>query len=105
MTTTFPTEEMMQERGAALLRIWRQHRDDENRLRREMEVPVWKDWLFWLGFFFLGAKSTHDGNSQPWLMGLVIMIVALDRVARRRARAAKDFEKLQDEKKLLSLKP
>jgi len=70
-----------------------------------MDMPVWKDWLFWLGFFFLGAKSHHDENSQPWLMGLVIMIVALDRVARRRARAAKDFEKLQEEKKLLSLKP
>jgi hypothetical protein len=99
MTTTFPTEEIMQERGEALLRMNRQYRAEENRLCREMDLPVWKDWMFWLGLLFLGAKP-HDENSQPWLIGLVILIIALDRVARRRARAAKDFEKLQDEREV-----
>ena len=104
MTTAFPTEEMIMERGAALVRIRQEQRDEDTRLRREMDLPIWRDWMFWLGVFLLGAQINHNGtviSTPAWPVGIVIMIVALDRVSRRRSRAARELEKLQQEKDLL----
>lgn len=104
MTTAFPTEEMIMERGATLVRIRQEQRDEDARLRREMDLPIWRDWMFWLGVFLLGVQINHNGTviaPPSWPVGMVIMIVALDRVSRRRSRAARELEKLQQEKDLL----
>ena len=88
----------MQERSEALVRIRRQQREEEARLRREMDLPIWRDWMFWLGVFLFGAKVSHDGvviSPPAWSLGMIIMIVALDRVSRRRSRAARELEELR----------
>ena len=95
MATAFPTEEMMMERGEAIVRIRQDQRDEDARLRREMDLPIWRDWMFWLGVFLLGAQINHHGtviSTPAWPVGMVIMIVALDRVSRRRSRAARELE-------------
>lgn len=102
MTTTFPTEEMKADRSATLGRLRRQHQIDEARLRQEMDLPVWHDWMFWLGAFLMAAHVNHQGIVQPaWPLGLIVMTVALDRVSRRRTRAAREMQMLQEEKRLL----
>ncbi len=99
MTSTFPTEEMKQDRGAALVRIRKQQREEETLLLREMDQPVWRDWVFWLGVILLGSRV--NGTSEPtWPLGLIVLTVALDRVSRRRSRAARDLQKLLEEKEL-----
>lgn len=105
MTTTFPTEEMALERSAALTRMRQEQRREEIRLRREMDLPIWRDWMFWLGICLLGAKVSHDGvviSPPSWPLGIVIMVVALDRVSRRRSRAARELEELCKETGLLT---
>lgn len=104
MARTFPTDDMMQERGEALVRIRQEQRDEDARLRREIDLPIWRDWMFWLGVFLLGAQINHNGtviSTPAWPVGMVIMIVALDRVSRRRSRASRELEKLKQEKRLL----
>lgn len=104
MTNTFPTEEMALERSAALVRMRQHQRQEEIRLRREMDLPIWRDGVFWLGIFVFGAKvSQHGTDITPpaWPLAVVILIVALDRVSRRRSRAARDLEELRKEGGLL----
>ncbi|WP_294227626.1 hypothetical protein [Prosthecobacter sp.] len=86
------------ERSAALVRMRQHQRREEIRLRREMDLPIWRDWMFWLGVFLFGAKVSHDGvviSPPAWSLGIIIMIVALDRVSRRRSRAARELEELR----------
>ena len=105
MTTTFPTEEIIAERGAALLRIKKQQREEKIILKREMDRPIWKDGFFWLSCLLLfgsvnGAKlleQSPHAHEAKLLICMVLMAISLDRASRRRARAARELAQLQDE--------
>lgn len=95
MTTAFPTEEMTMERGAALVRMAKLQRTEEAKLRKEVDAPIWRDWVFWLGTLMLLSPNRHEGRIESaWLTGIVLLVVALDRVARKRRRAERDLQKL-----------
>ncbi len=89
MTTTFPTEEMIMERGAALVRMAKLQRLEDAKLRREVDAPIWRDWVFWLGVILM------FGEPPSWISGLIAMVVALDRTARKRSRAARELNERQ----------
>ena len=58
------------------------------KLTRDLDFPVWKDFVFWLGVIFVLGK-------QPsWIAGVVMMIISLDRCARRRSRAERELRML-----------
>ena len=98
MTTTFPTEEMTMERAAALVRMAKLHRIEEAKLRKEVDAPIWRDWVFWVGTLMLLSPNRHDGRIEAdWLTGVVLLVVALDRVSRRRQRATRELEDLCNE--------
>ena len=98
MTTTFPTEEMTMERGAALVRMAKLQRIEEARLRKEVDAPIWRDWVFWLGTLMLLSPNRHEGRIESaWLTGIGLLVVALDRVARKRRQAERDLQKLLSE--------
>ena len=98
MTTALPTEEMTMERGAALVRMAKLHRTEEARLRKELDAPIWRDWVFWLGTLMLLSPNRHEGRIESaWLTGIVLLVVALDRVARKRRQAERDLQKLLSE--------
>ena len=94
MTTTFPTEEMTMERGAALVRMAKLQRIEEARLRKDIDAPIWKDWMFWLGILLAGNVHINGVPTQSSPLGWILIVVALDRVARRRRRAERDLQQL-----------
>jgi predicted protein tyrosine phosphatase len=95
MTTTFPTEEMTIERGAALVRMAKLQRIEEARLRKNVDAPIWKDWVFWLGILLAGNVHINDVPTQSSPLGWILIVVALDRVVRKRARAARELNERQ----------
>ncbi len=98
MTTTFPTEEMTIERGAALVRMAKLQRIEEAKLRKEVDAPIWRDWVFWVGTLMLLSPNRHEGRIESaWLTGVVLLVVALDRVVRRRRKAERDLQQLLSE--------
>ncbi len=94
MTTTFPTEEMTMERGAALVRMAKLQRIEEAKLRKEVDAPIWRDWVFWAGVLLAGNMHVGGTQIQGGPLGWILIIVALDRVGRRRRRAERDLQQL-----------
>ena len=94
MTTTFPTEEMTMERGAALVRMAKLQRIEEAKLRKEVDAPIWRDWVFWVGVVIAGNIHINGASIQSSPLGWILIIVALDRVSRRRRRAERDLQQL-----------
>ncbi|MBK8093249.1 MAG: hypothetical protein IPK32_14990 [Verrucomicrobiaceae bacterium] len=103
MKTAPFTEDMILERGDAIRRIRREERLEEAQLRKNMDRPIWREWLFWLGvFFFFGARRGEGVDGLPeQLFGVVLMILALDMAARTRSRAARELEQFFQAKKAL----
>ena len=99
MATTHFSEDMIRERGEALLRIRKMERTEEIRLRREMLRPVFREWIFWLGVFVgLATKSGEPQSNGPVMLAIIFCVVALDRAARKRAQAVWDWNELQKAK-------
>ena len=54
--------------------------------------------MFWLGTLMLLSPNRHEGRIESaWLTGIVLLVVALDRVARKRRQAERDLQKLLSE--------
>lgn len=99
MTTAHFSEDMICERGEALLRIRMMERTEDARLRKEMQRPVFREWIFWLGLFVgLATKVGEPQSNGPMMVGIILCVVALDRAARKRAQAVWDWEELQKNK-------
>ncbi len=98
MTTAHFTEDMIRERGDALLRIRQMERIEETRLRKDMKRSIFREWTFWLGLFAgLGTKNTGSDlySNGPVIVAMVLFVVALDTAARKRAQALWDWKELQ----------
>lgn len=96
MSTTFPTDEMILERGVAMARMAKMQREEVTQLRRELEMPIWRDWLFWLGLCAVLSKPIQANQANSNLaVGLILLVIALDRVARKRSRAAHELSMIK----------
>lgn len=97
MTAKF-TEDMVLERGAALVRIRKMERSEEDRLRKDMDRSIFREWLFWLALI-IGPLNANNDTEKPFagrmMASFACFAIAVDSAARKRAKALRDWEMLK----------